>query len=242
MEIQFPSVDCSALLATNGNMQAPQHISRHVVSWDASFFTAKAPCRTSFYTSRSSRLSQIITSKQYFHLSKSTASLKSSRLESLNSPLQLQRNRFLPLVKSRCSVQNVDFATTIIPCNTSAPLPPQVTNPSPLTIDQFHRLSDAYIDTLVAHLEDIQEEREEVDVEYSAGVLTLKMPPAGTYVLNKQPPNKQIWLSSPISGPKRYDWVERAGTAYGGEWTYLRDGSTLDALLATEINVEMGNV
>lgn len=37
----------------------------------------------------------------------------------------------------------------------------------------------------------------EWEVEYSQGVLTLKVPPRGTYVLNKQPANKQIWLSSP---------------------------------------------
>ena len=28
----------------------------------------------------------------------------------------------------------------------------------------------------------------------------------GTYVINKQSPNRQIWLSSPVSGPKRYDF------------------------------------
>lgn len=31
-----------------------------------------------------------------------------------------------------------------------------------------------------------------------SGVLTLKLGDKGTYVINKQPPNKQIWLSSPI--------------------------------------------
>lgn len=65
----------------------------------------------------------------------------------------------------------------------------------------------------------------------------------GTYVINKQPPNKQIWLSSPISGPKRYDWVHRGegqhckaetGTA---NWTYLRDGTTLGQLLRDELGV-----
>lgn len=30
-----------------------------------------------------------------------------------------------------------------------------------------------------------------------SGVLTLKLGSNGTYVINKQPPNKQIWLSSP---------------------------------------------
>lgn len=31
-----------------------------------------------------------------------------------------------------------------------------------------------------------------------SGVLTLTLGVNGTYVINKQPPNKQIWLSSPI--------------------------------------------
>ena len=31
-----------------------------------------------------------------------------------------------------------------------------------------------------------------------SGVLTLTLGDNGTYVINKQPPNKQIWLSSPL--------------------------------------------
>ena len=85
-----------------------------------------------------------------------------------------------------------------------------------------------------------------------AGVLTLLFPPHGTYVLNKQPPNKQIWLSSPVSGPKRYDWVVRGGgkgdgeeeeeeeEKEKGEWVYLRDGSTLGGLLEEEVGVVPG--
>lgn len=68
----------------------------------------------------------------------------------------------------------------------------------------------------------------------------------GTYVLNKQPFNRQIWLSSPISGPKRYDWVilgegqnQKADTA-AGDWIYARDGSTLNELLLKEIAVDLG--
>ena len=84
------------------------------------------------------------------------------------------------------------------------------------------------------------------DHSHQAGVLTINSP-HGTYVLNKQPPNKQIWLSSPIAGPKRYDWVisgdhhhEKEGTETGGgEWIYLRDGSTLTELLKKEIDVEL---
>ncbi|KAL9027861.1 MAG: hypothetical protein Q9196_003677 [Gyalolechia fulgens] len=131
----------------------------------------------------------------------------------------------------------------------------------PIDIDQYHRLADTYIDKLVAKLEAIQEERDEVDCDYTAGVLTLAFPPFGTYVLNKQPPNRQIWLSSPISGPKRYDYVavDPAETAEGstggdgasrggagvvgqekrGGWVYLRDGSTLSEVLREELGVEL---
>ncbi|TVY39592.1 Frataxin-like protein, mitochondrial [Lachnellula occidentalis] len=117
--------------------------------------------------------------------------------------------------------------------------------PANLTAEQYNEFSDTYMDALVAKLEELQDESEEIDVDYSAGVLNLVFPPAGTYVLNKQPPNKQIWLSSPISGPKRYDFVmasegqdAKEGTG-SGEWVYLRDGSTLNEVLANEIGVHM---
>lgn len=73
--------------------------------------------------------------------------------------------------------------------------------------------------------------------------MTITYPPNGTYVINKQPPNKQIWLSSPLSGPKRYDWVlagESQGEKEGGgtgEWVYLRDGTNLTSLLAKELGL-----
>ena len=38
------------------------------------------------------------------------------------------------------------------------------------------------------------------------GVLTVNLGgEQGIYVINKQTPNRQIWLSSPLSGPKRLD-------------------------------------
>ena len=81
-----------------------------------------------------------------------------------------------------------------------------------------------------------------------SGVLNITVPSIGVYVLNKQPPNKQIWLSSPISGPKRYDWVvegdhmdEKEGTRdyIRGQWIYLRDGSNLTTLLNKELGLQM---
>lgn len=64
-------------------------------------------------------------------------------------------------------------------------------------------------------------------------------------MINKQPPNKQIWLSSPVSGPKRYDYVvfdegqaQKEGTATG-DWVYLRDGSTLTELFLRELSIDL---
>lgn len=67
-------------------------------------------------------------------------------------------------------------------------------------------------------------------------------------MLNKQPPNRQIWLSSPISGPKRYDWVVTGDSMHEkqdtreptqGQWLYLRDGSNLTDLLNEELTLNI---
>lgn len=76
-----------------------------------------------------------------------------------------------------------------------------------LDIDRYHKVSDTTLDALVESLEAIFEDPQYVpepfddgpEVEYSSGVMTIRMGGGrGTYVINKQPPNQQIWLSSPI--------------------------------------------
>jgi frataxin len=47
------------------------------------------------------------------------------------------------------------------------------------------------------------------DMTYSDGVLNIYMIDKRTFVLNKQTPNMQIWLSSPISGPQRFEFKEQ---------------------------------
>lgn len=59
-------------------------------------------------------------------------------------------------------------------------------------------------------------------------MLTIKLGQHGTYVINKQTPNKQIWLSSPTSGPKRYDYIDKT-------WIYKHSGESLYELLSNEI-------
>lgn len=119
--------------------------------------------------------------------------------------------------------------------------PSAAREPAPLTDKQYHALADEYLDRLLVLLEDMQDAREDVDVEYSSGVLTLAFDAAEgqrarTYVINKQPPNKQIWLSSPVSGPKRYDWVVEGDE---GQWIYLKDNTAFNDLLRDEIGLDL---
>ncbi|KAF9544617.1 Mitochondrial chaperone Frataxin [Mortierella hygrophila] len=123
----------------------------------------------------------------------------------------------------------------------SSPEPTYTT--SDLSEDDYHTASDASMERMVEYFEDLGDEYEipGYDVEYQvssckkSGVMTLKLGDKGTYVVNKQPPNKQLWLSSPTSGPKRYDF-----DAQHKIWFYGRDHHSLKYLLDTEITEAIG--
>ena len=88
--------------------------------------------------------------------------------------------------------------------------------------EKFDQLADELIDSI----------SDDFDVTFSNGVLNLKLGNhLGTYVINKQTPNLQIWLSSPTSGPKRFDFDFSNKT-----WIYKRTGETLHDLLAKELS------
>ncbi|KAJ2795744.1 hypothetical protein H4R20_005776 [Coemansia guatemalensis] len=104
---------------------------------------------------------------------------------------------------------------------------------SELTDHEYGKIAEETLSELVQFLEDFSDDLdiEEFDVEYSQGVLTLSIGRIGTYVINKQPPNKQIWLSSPISGPERYDF-DQAKNA----WFCRHTDESLGALLTRELS------
>ncbi|XP_071865619.1 frataxin [Bombus fervidus] len=101
-----------------------------------------------------------------------------------------------------------------------------------LTPVEFEKISDETLDSLTEYFDELIEQTahlSDADVSYGDGVLTVKFGNShGTYVINRQTPNKQIWLSSPKSGPKRYDFIN-------GRWIYKHDGKTLHELLNSEI-------
>ncbi|XP_036435303.1 frataxin, mitochondrial [Colossoma macropomum] len=102
-----------------------------------------------------------------------------------------------------------------------------------ITEAAYEKLADETLDALAEYFEDLTDESftaSDYDVVFSGGVLTVKVGGGhGTYVINKQTPNRQIWLSSPTSGPKRYDWT-------GERWVYAHDGMALHDLLSKEFS------
>ncbi|NP_001076485.2 frataxin, mitochondrial [Danio rerio] len=99
---------------------------------------------------------------------------------------------------------------------------------------EYERLAEETLDALADYFEDLTDENFtglDYDVVFSNGVLTVKVgSDHGTYVINKQTPNRQIWLSSPTSGPKRYDWT-------GERWVYTHDAVPLHSLLSKELSI-----
>ncbi|XP_064077817.1 frataxin, mitochondrial-like isoform X1 [Macrobrachium nipponense] len=96
----------------------------------------------------------------------------------------------------------------------------------------YEHISDETLESLSEYLEELVETEDslvDADVLYSSGVLTLNLGEVGTYVINKQSPNKQIWFSSPFSGPKRYDYID-------GVWIYKHDGISLHDCLSDELS------
>ncbi|KAF8252489.1 Frataxin [Wilcoxina mikolae CBS 423.85] len=109
-------------------------------------------------------------------------------------------------------------------------------NNAGLTAPEYTKLSDATMEAVYEALDLYAEEHDGVDVDYSSGVITF-VTASGTYVFNKQPPNKQIWLSSPVSGPFQYAFDRETK-----EWVDIRgSGDTLKGLVSREIGVEISD-
>lgn len=66
-------------------------------------------------------------------------------------------------------------------------------------------------------------------------VLTINLKNSLTYVINIQKINKQIWLSSPFSGPQRFEYDDKSLN-----WISITNkNTTLLNLISQEINTEL---
>ncbi|ETV94657.1 iron donor protein CyaY [Aphanomyces invadans] len=102
---------------------------------------------------------------------------------------------------------------------------------SNLSDSDFARHSEATLNSILEMMDGIEAILPDADITLSQGVLTINLGEDGTWVLNKQGPNKQIWWSSPISGPKRFEFDSRLK-----KWFNTRDKDVeLIELLTNEI-------
>jgi frataxin len=103
--------------------------------------------------------------------------------------------------------------------------------PAEFSEADFHRHADALLSSIELRATPLEDAGiGGFDITSAQGVLTLRLGQKGTYVLNKQTPNRQVWWSSPLSGPRRYAW-----SAAAGGWLNTRDGSCLLRTLRDEL-------
>ncbi|KAK7200345.1 frataxin-like protein [Novymonas esmeraldas] len=123
---------------------------------------------------------------------------------------------------------------------------PQVLHYSKLGMDgftdiKFNSAADELLE-LVETQVDALDSASVDDVSCNGGVLTLETAERGTFILNKQAPNVQLWLSSPISGPHHYDMI--TVTQDGNErvlWRSDNDGHDLVEKLERELTEVLGS-
>jgi frataxin len=97
---------------------------------------------------------------------------------------------------------------------------------------EFERLADETLARLQAAVEDVESS---LDVELVGGILTIETESGGKYLLNRHAPNRQIWLSSPVSGAWHFAW-----NGDDQAWISTRGGERLEDLLARELSEATG--
>ena len=95
----------------------------------------------------------------------------------------------------------------------------------------FESLADSLLAALEEGIGAAPDSR--ADAELQGGILTVDGD-AGTWVVNKHAPTRQIWLSSPQSGARHY-----AFDAASGQWKDTRGGADLLAHLSAELGTSL---
>ena len=103
----------------------------------------------------------------------------------------------------------------------------------------YHGVSDETLEGIAEVVEAVLDAGvvKDGETELSAGVLNIELQGGDAiFVLNKQSPNQQIWLSSPVSGPARFNLdLDRS------QWVDARNvDSELLNLLTTELKALVG--
>jgi len=92
----------------------------------------------------------------------------------------------------------------------------------------FHR----DVDAVLARIESAAEQVDALDVDLESGILTLTCPDNSRVIVNRQTPNREIWVAA-RSGGFHF-------TSKEGEWRDTRSGEELFASLARIVASQAG--
>jgi CyaY protein len=97
-----------------------------------------------------------------------------------------------------------------------------------MTETQFHTAVDA----VLARIEDALEAHDALDISLEGGVLTVECPDASRIIVNRQTPNREIWVAARSGG---FHFAHRDGA-----WRDTRSAEELFASLARLIEAQSG--
>ena len=100
--------------------------------------------------------------------------------------------------------------------------------PAIMNETDFHRAVDA----VLARIEAAVEARDALDVDLESGILTITCPDSSRVIVNRQTPNREIWVAA-RSGGFHFRMVE-------GAWRDTRSGDELFASLARIVASQAG--
>lgn len=97
---------------------------------------------------------------------------------------------------------------------------------------QFH----ARVDTILQAIESAMDETDDVDTELASGILTLTFADESKVIVNRQTPNREIWVAAKSGGFHfKLDTTDET-------WRDTRTGETLVALLSRVVTLQRGSV
>ena len=93
---------------------------------------------------------------------------------------------------------------------------------------EFHRAVDA----VLARIESSLEAEDDLDISLESGILTVECPDGSRVIVNRQTPNREIWIAA-RSGGFHFRFA-------GDAWRDTRSGGELFASLARAIEAQSG--
>ncbi|KAG5502837.1 hypothetical protein JKF63_04606 [Porcisia hertigi] len=160
----------------------------------------------------------------------------------VGSPFTFSKNNEKAITRSAMTVMSRAAATTGATDTNAAP---HVVHYSKLGMDgftdvKFNMAADELLQLIETYVDAVDSAAVE-DVSCNGGVLTIETTERGTFILNKQAPNVQLWLSSPISGPHHYDMITMTqGGREKTSWKSDHDGHDLVEKLERELTEVLG--